>query len=216
MWKPACLLRLTEGLGTPGSFLSWQSLFSYGMGGYCRQLWSPKARSGPWFQPGCLPDTESHIQSHCFPRSSQHASQQGCSQSCGIAWTLSSGAMPLFYGEKLALSTSLPPSPVLLFSPFSSCVCNTVRRLQPRACQTERSRQQAVFLRTNFSVLYLVCEWQLGTLAWCTGTLCLIRPSLLPSLIKIGWETLLGLESAQPLWLLICIPDCLWKHSTCS
>lgn len=148
---------------------------------------------------GCLPDTESHVQSHCFPPSSRHASQQGCSQSRGIAWTLGSGAMLLFCGEKLALSTSLPPLSVLLFSPFSSCVCNTVRRLQPRACQTEQSRQQAVFLRTNFSVLYLACEWQLGALARCTGTLCLIRPSLLPSLIKIGWETLLGLESAQPL-----------------
>lgn len=141
---------------------------------------------------------EPHSES-LFSPSSRHASQQGHSQSRGVAWTLGSGAIPLFYGEKLALSTSLPPSPLLLLSPFSSCVCDTVRRLQARACQTEQSRQQAVFLRTNFSVLYLACEWQPGALARCSGTLCLIRPSLPPSLIKIGWETLPGLESAHAL-----------------
>lgn len=93
------------------------------------------------------------------------------------------------------------PWPLLLFSVFSSCVSSKVMRVQTHSCQTEQSRQQAVFLRTNFPGAIFGSERQLGALAQCTGTLCLIRPSLLPSLIKTGRETLLALESAYSLFL---------------
>lgn len=101
------------------------------------------------------------------------------------------------------------PWPLLLSSVFSSHVSSKVMRIQPHSCQTEWSRQQAVFLRTSLPGAIFGCERQLGALAQCTGTLCLIRPSLLTSLIKTGLETLLVLESAYPLLLFICIPDCL-------
>lgn len=93
------------------------------------------------------------------------------------------------------------PWPLLLFSVFSSCASSKVMRVQTLSCQTEQSRQQAVFLRTNFPGAIFGSERQLGALAQCTGTLCLIRPSLLPSLIKTGRETLLALESAYSLFL---------------
>lgn len=93
------------------------------------------------------------------------------------------------------------PWPLLLFSVFSSCVSSKVMRVQTLSCQTEQSRQQAVFLRTNFPGAIFGSERQLGALAQCTGTLCLIRPSLLPSLIKTGWETLPALDSAYSLFL---------------
>lgn len=110
-------------------------------------------------------------------------------------------SLALLWGKASPFHIPAPVAYSVILSPFFLCLWH-MRRLQPRACRTERSRQQAVFLRTNLSVLYLAYEWQLGALARCTGTLCLIRLSLLPPIIKIGWETLLGLESAHPLWLL--------------
>lgn len=117
-------------------------------------------------------------------------------------------AVPLLSGEMLALPAH--PAPVASSSwslPFLP-VSLQGNEKEPHSCQTQRSRQQAVFLRTNFSVLYLAVNGSWECLHGVQEHSACLAP-LLPALIKIGWKTLLGLQRAYPLLLFICIPNCL-------
>lgn len=235
MWKSACVRRLAVEIGGASApFLSWPSPFLLIWCGWLLQTTALIAigRVGPIIparlSSRCWQPQHQSSLIVCFCLHSESllsissglTSQQGCSQGDGIPCTSGSGACNSTLLRWVA-SQSHSPAPIassVILSLFFPCLWHGNENTA-HACQTERSRQQAVFLRTNFSVLYLACEWQLGALAQCTGTFCLIRPSLLPSLIKIGWETLLVLESAYPIplysWLSLEAFDLFTRRQKC-